>query len=517
MGWGWGASPVSFGGFGGFGAGQVRVGSPLASNRYTYDVRYADGDEEKGVARLRVRRVGEVEAAVLAAGQRVEARFRGGKQAFPGSSSGPTARRASGRKQTTPTTTKKEQQQPQEEEEEGGGGGAATRRWRPTAPTKLCMIEYDDGDKEASVPRHLVFARCVPHRPLPWRSVTPRLPRPPPWRRRKSGGGRRKPSRGRRRQRHGGRRGGGAGFGAALPYETAPDSSSSSSSNGDGAGDAGAAEKAIAAIFALFDRDDDGLWVLSDWDAHQTALGEESFTSQGGGMGDICGMLGVPPQETTGRRGRGEGKGEGEAATGPDALRRYYEIDDGNDAVADLEKLMPLMQKTIEFAAANAATAAASAAEETLHCCRPCECWRWGRRWRRGSAAGPSTSPARSSASSATASTSTSAPTAARRGPRTGQPCSRRSATTFASTTATRRRRKRPPGALGGGSHEEDPLRGRVRRGEVRWRPEALPGNGHEAQPGQGQHVPRHVRRRRHRKERQARVHHGRVVLASSY
>ena len=55
-----------------------------------------------------------------------------------------------------------EQQQPQEEEEEKEKKEEATRRWRPTAPTKLCMIEYDDGDEEASVPRHLVFARCVP-------------------------------------------------------------------------------------------------------------------------------------------------------------------------------------------------------------------------------------------------------------------------------------------------------------------------------------------------------------------
>jgi hypothetical protein len=344
----------------------VRVGSPLASNRYTYDVRYADGDEEKGVARLRVRRVGEVEAAVLAAGQRVEARFRGGKQAFPG-----VIIWSDGEKGQWEETDDADD----DEEgaaaaagggggEGGGGGGAATRRWRPTAPTKLCMIEYDDGDKEASVPRHLVFARCVPPPPAAVAQRDAEAAEAAAVAEEEE----------RRREEEAEAEAAAASDTAAAaaaaralallsPTRPPPDSSSSSSSNGDGAGDAGAAEKAIAAIFALFDRDDDGLWVLSDWDAHQTALGEESFTSQGGGMGDICGMLGVPPQETTGTRGRGEGKGDGEAATGPDALRRYYEIDDGNDAVADLEKLMPLMQKTIEFAAANAATAAASAAE----------------------------------------------------------------------------------------------------------------------------------------------------------
>ena len=191
----------------------------------------------------------------------------------------------------------------------------------------------------------------------------------------------------------------------------------------------------------LFDRDDDGLWVLSDWDAHQTALGEESFTSQGGGMGDICGMLGVPPQETTGRRGRGEGKGERGSG-------------DGAGRAAALLRNRRRQRRGGRPREAHAPHA------EDHRVCRRQRCHRCRQRGRGDAALLP---PVRVLAVGAAVEArfrggpkyfpgtvlgvfcdgehvDVGADSSARRGPRTGQPCSRRSATTFASTTATRRK-----------------------------------------------------------------------------
>jgi hypothetical protein len=88
-----------------------------------FTVRYEDdGFEEHGVPRLRVRRPGEAEPLVLHAGIRCEARYHGGKQCFPGVVVW------------------------------ANGGGVA--------PSTQALVEYDDGDKEANVPRDAVFVQC---------------------------------------------------------------------------------------------------------------------------------------------------------------------------------------------------------------------------------------------------------------------------------------------------------------------------------------------------------------------
>ena len=54
-----------------------------ARGQSVFDLKYEDGDEERGVARIRVRLPGQVEPPLLEAGSRVEARFGGGKKTFP--------------------------------------------------------------------------------------------------------------------------------------------------------------------------------------------------------------------------------------------------------------------------------------------------------------------------------------------------------------------------------------------------------------------------------------------------
>jgi len=84
-----------------------------------YDIAFADGDKGPGTDRLRIRRSGEKEKGKLVVGQRVEARYGGGKKLFWG--------------------------KVMAVEEDG----------------KSYAIRYEDGDIERSVKRPLILAQCA--------------------------------------------------------------------------------------------------------------------------------------------------------------------------------------------------------------------------------------------------------------------------------------------------------------------------------------------------------------------
>jgi hypothetical protein len=224
------------------------------SKGVTYGVAYDDGENEFSVKRIRVRRPGEKQRGALSVGTRVEAHY-GGQPSRDTLFDGCIAK--------------------------VNGDGTYN-------------VEYDDGDKEASLARNLIYAQA---------ELFP---------------GSDDDTKG-----AGGAAAGGNGeaTAAASAVDCVP-------SNGAEVGLVDE-EQGLVAMFALFDKDKDGLWRLEDWDAHQEALGQRAFSSQpGGDIPTICTMLNVPCH------------GEGfRAATGLDALKNYYTMDDENDLQSDLRIL----------------------------------------------------------------------------------------------------------------------------------------------------------------------------------
>ena len=93
----------------------------------------------------------------------------------------------------------------------------------------------------------------------------------------------------------------------------------------------------IRRIFAHFDTNQQGLWPMAAWDAHQVALGEPAFSSEGHDLKALCDMLGLDPNVSLQRTPKGQD------ATNLDALIAYYQKEAGvlADDLATLKLLNP--------------------------------------------------------------------------------------------------------------------------------------------------------------------------------